>query len=61
MMAVLMRPINPALARQVQAGVVMDTNDIMAWEPSANRKLYPWLPQTPLVDVLQKGQHPVST
>jgi NADH dehydrogenase len=60
-MAVLMRPINPALARQVQAGVVMDTNDIMAWEPSENRKLYPWLPQTPLVEVLQKGQHPVST
>jgi uncharacterized protein YbjT (DUF2867 family) len=61
MMSVVMRPIIPALARQVQAGVVMDTNGIMAWEPSENRKLYPWLPQTPLIEVLQKGQHPVST
>jgi uncharacterized protein YbjT (DUF2867 family) len=53
-MSVLMRPIKPALARQIQAGVVMDTNDVVAWDPLANRKLYPWLPQTPLVEVLQR-------
>jgi hypothetical protein len=49
-----MRPIKPAMARQIQAGVVMDTSDLMAWEPSANRSLHPWLPQTKLVDVLKK-------
>jgi uncharacterized protein YbjT (DUF2867 family) len=53
-MSIVMRPIKPALARQIQAGVVMDTDDIMAWDPAANRKLYPWLPQTPLVEVLQR-------
>jgi NADH dehydrogenase len=53
-MSIVMRPIKPALARQIQAGVVMDTDDIMAWDPTANRKLYPWLPQTPLVEVLQR-------
>ena len=55
-MAVLMRPINPALARKIQAGIVMDTDTVVAWEPSANRELYPWLPQTPLADVIQKTQ-----
>jgi len=53
-MAVLMRPINPALARKIQAGIVMDTDAVVAWEPSANLKLYPWLPQTPLAEVIQK-------
>jgi uncharacterized protein YbjT (DUF2867 family) len=56
MMSILMRPINPALARKIQAGIVMDTNDIVAWEPSENRKLYPWLPQTPLAEMLRKTQ-----
>jgi uncharacterized protein YbjT (DUF2867 family) len=55
-MSVLMRPVKPALARQIQAGVVMDTNDVMAWDPSANRKLYPWLPQTPLAEVIRRMQ-----
>jgi uncharacterized protein YbjT (DUF2867 family) len=56
-MSVLMRPIKPALARQIQAGVVMDTSD-WTWDPSANRLRYPWLPQTPLIKVLQKGRRP---
>jgi uncharacterized protein YbjT (DUF2867 family) len=55
-MSVVMRPIRPALARQIQAGVVMDTNDVVAWDPAANRKLYPWLPQTPLLEVLKRAQ-----
>jgi hypothetical protein len=33
LMAVLMRPLNPTLARQIQAGVVMDTHD-MSFDPS---------------------------
>jgi uncharacterized protein YbjT (DUF2867 family) len=55
-MSMVMRPIKPALARQIQAGVVMDTDDVVAWDPSANRKLYPWLPQTPLLEVLTRTQ-----
>lgn len=55
-MSVLMRPIKPALARQIQAGVVMDTDNIMSWDPSPNLELYPWLPQTPLAEVLRKTQ-----
>jgi uncharacterized protein YbjT (DUF2867 family) len=58
-MSVVTRMINPVMARQVQAGVLMDTADYWVWDPSANRRLYPWLPQTPLVDVLHKD-HPVS-
>jgi len=55
-MAVLMRRINPALARKIQAGIVMDTDAIVAWDPAPNRKLHPWLPQTPLAEVIQKTQ-----
>lgn len=53
LMSVLMRAINPAMARLTQAGILMDTID-MSWDPSANRKRYPWLPQTPLSEVLKK-------
>jgi uncharacterized protein YbjT (DUF2867 family) len=56
-LSVLARPIKPALARQIQAGVVMDTSD-WTWDPSANRLRYPWLPQTPLIEVLQKSHIP---
>lgn len=52
-MSVVMRPVKPAMARIVQAAIVMDTNDIMAWEPPADAKLYPWLPQTKLIDVVR--------
>jgi uncharacterized protein YbjT (DUF2867 family) len=56
-LSVVMRPIKPALARQIQAGVVMDTSD-WTWDPSANRLRYPWLPQTPLIEVLIKASVP---
>jgi hypothetical protein len=55
-MSVAMRPVKPAMARVVQAGVVMDTSDIMAWKPPANRQAYPWLTQTPLTEVILKEQ-----
>ncbi|HEY0830628.1 MAG TPA: NmrA family NAD(P)-binding protein, partial [Candidatus Dormibacteraeota bacterium] len=60
-MSLVMRPINPTMARMAQAGVLMDTMDYWAWDPSANRNLYPWLPQTSLIDVLQRGQKPVTS
>ncbi len=53
-MSVVMRPINPALARIAQAGVVMDTTD-MTFDGSANRERYPWLAQTPLIEVIKEG------
>lgn len=31
----------------------MDTID-MTWDPSLNLQRYPWLPQTPLIEVLKK-------
>jgi uncharacterized protein YbjT (DUF2867 family) len=56
LMSVVMRPIKPAMARLAQAGIVMDTSDIMAWEPPATPKPYPWLPQTRVAEVIQQGQ-----
>lgn len=52
-MAVLMRPINAGMARIIQTAILADAIDL-TWDGSANRKRYPWLPQTPLRDVLQK-------
>jgi hypothetical protein len=40
LMSVVTKPINPSLARQIQAGVVMDTSD-MTWDPSRNRHIPP--------------------
>jgi uncharacterized protein YbjT (DUF2867 family) len=40
-MSVVMRPVKPATARVAQAGVVMDTSDITAWQPPADRQIYP--------------------
>ena len=59
-MSVLIRPINPAMARLTQAGIVNDTTD-MTWNPSANREHYPWLPQTPLSEVLKKEMAPPAS
>lgn len=53
LMAVLMRPLNPTLARQIQAGIVMDTLD-MSFDPSAMRRRYPSMPYTSLADVVHR-------
>jgi NADH dehydrogenase len=58
-MSVALRPINPSMARIVEAGVAMDTTD-MTWDGADNLKRYPWLPQTPLIDVIEKESRPVS-
>lgn len=60
LMYVLMRPVNPAMARLTQAGILMDTID-MTWDPSVNRERYPWLPQTPLSEVLKRETPPAQT
>lgn len=51
-MALLMRPINPGMARIIQTAILADTIDL-TWDGAANRERYPWLPQTSLREVLQ--------
>jgi len=53
LMAVLMRPVNPALARQIQAGVVMDTRD-MSFDPTDTSRRYPSIPLTSIADVVRR-------
>jgi nucleoside-diphosphate-sugar epimerase len=53
LMAVLMRPVNPTLARQVQAGVVMDTHD-MSFDPSDTDRRNPSIPLTSLAEVVRR-------
>ena len=52
-MSVALRLFNPAMARIIEGGVTMDTTD-QTWDGSANRSRYPWLPQTPLIEVIHK-------
>jgi uncharacterized protein YbjT (DUF2867 family) len=51
--SVLMRPIAPSLARQIQAGVVMDTSD-MSFDPAAIRERYPSVPSTSLAVAVRR-------
>lgn len=51
---VVMRPVNPAMARQIQAGVIMDTRP-QAFDAPATRRRYPSIPATKLADVLRTG------
>lgn len=53
MMSVLMRPVNPTLARQAQAGVVMDTQD-MSFDPSEIARRYPSVSLASLADVVRR-------
>lgn len=53
LMSVLMSPVNPALARQIQAGVLMDTRD-MSFDPSGTSRHYPSIPLTSLAEVVRR-------
>jgi uncharacterized protein YbjT (DUF2867 family) len=53
LMAALMRPLNATLARQIQAGIVMDTRD-MSFDPSEMRHRYPGISYTSLADVVRR-------
>lgn len=50
-MSQLMRRVNPRLARQIAAGVVMDTRD-MSFDASDRHQRYPLIPMTTLADTL---------
>jgi uncharacterized protein YbjT (DUF2867 family) len=51
LLAVLMRPVNATLARQIQAAVAMDTQH-MTFDPSDMRRRYPSMSYTSLADVV---------
>ena len=53
LMSVLMRPVKPALARQIQAGVVMDTQD-MSFNAAETQRRYPSIALTSLADALRR-------
>jgi uncharacterized protein YbjT (DUF2867 family) len=53
LMAVLMRPVNPTLARQIQTGVVMDTRE-MSFDPSETTRRYPSISLTSLAEVVRR-------
>jgi NADH dehydrogenase len=52
-MATLLRPVNPMLARQIQAAIVMDTTD-MSFDPTTLRRRFPTMPITTLEDVVRR-------
>jgi uncharacterized protein YbjT (DUF2867 family) len=52
-MAVLMKPINPTMARQVQAGLIMDTRP-QAFDALETRRRYPSIPLTSLAEVVRR-------
>ena len=52
-MAVLMKLINPTMARQVQAGIVMDTRP-QAFDALETRNRYPSIPVASLADVVRR-------
>lgn len=52
-MAVLMRPVKPTIARQIQAGVVMDTRD-MTFDASETVRRYPAVAQTSLAEMVRR-------
>jgi uncharacterized protein YbjT (DUF2867 family) len=49
LMAVLLRPVKPTIARQIQAGVVMDTRD-MTFDPAETTRRYPAITPTSLAE-----------
>jgi nucleoside-diphosphate-sugar epimerase len=51
--SVMMRPFNPVLARQIAAGVVMDTAD-MTFDASARARAFPSIPLTSFDQVVRR-------
>ena len=57
--SVVMRPLKPALARQIQAGVVMDTSD-MRLDAQRARQQYPSIPFTSLAEAASQFGRPLA-
>lgn len=58
-MAKLVVPINPGLAREIQAGIFLDTTDRTA-DPSRTREAYPSIPVTSLMDLIH-SEYEIAT
>lgn len=52
-MAVLLRPVKPTIARQIQAGVVMDTRD-MTFDAAETMRRYPSVVPTRLAEMVRR-------
>lgn len=52
LMATLLRPVKPTIARQIQAGVVMDTQD-MSFDATETMRRYPSVVPTRLAEVVR--------
>jgi NADH dehydrogenase len=52
-LSVLMKPVNPGFARQVQAGVVMDTHD-MSFDGADRGRRFPSIPLTTYAEVVRR-------
>lgn len=52
-LAVLLRPVNPTIARQISAAIVMDTRD-MTFDATATALRYPAIVPTPLAQVVAR-------
>ncbi len=50
-LAVVLRPVNPTVARQIQAGVIMDTQD-MRFDPRETMSRYPAIVPTSLAEMI---------
>jgi NADH dehydrogenase len=57
--SVLMRPLNPGLARQIQAGVVMDTFGF-AFDGTGRASRFPSIPLTTLAEVVRRDHLPAG-
>ncbi len=53
LMSVLMRPVNPSLARKIQASIVMDTHD-MTFDASEFQRHYPSISLSSLAEVVKR-------
>ncbi len=53
LMAVLLRPVKPTIARQIQAGVVMDTRD-MSFDATETMRRYPSVVPTSLAEMVRR-------
>jgi hypothetical protein len=52
-MAAVLGPVKPAIARQIRAGIAMDTDD-MSFDALPIRARYPAIPVTSLEDVIRR-------
>lgn len=59
-MAQVMRPVKPGLAREIQAGVFLDTADRTA-DGSATRARYSSIPTTTLADMIKRDYLPLTS